>query len=41
MLFTIQLNEKSLPLPASLKQVKDDLERASRTGPGEKNRPKK
>lgn len=39
--FIIQLNEKSLPLPASLKQVKEDLERASRTGPGEKNRPKK
>lgn len=41
MLFTIQLNEKTLPLPASLKQVKDDLDRASRAGPGEKNRPKK
>jgi hypothetical protein len=41
MLFTFQLNEKSLPVPAALKQVKDDLDKASRTGPGEKNRTKK
>ncbi|HMO36678.1 MAG TPA: hypothetical protein PKA06_11605, partial [Gemmatales bacterium] len=41
MLFTLRLNEKNMPVPASLQSVKEELEKASKAGPGERGRPKK
>jgi serine/threonine protein kinase len=41
MLFTFQLNEKTVPIPATLKPVKEELEKASKSGPPDRLRNKK